>query len=192
MSFLNYQMLLKNLSQKFLFSIIILTTIFSIITSTNQSINKRKLYKNDLVGNLQFTSKSVFYNPPFPKNNVTGTGDQMEDVPYKALCIILNCETGCCVGELDTLTCGDQSTCNKFRDYKIAGVVAPAVIVPICVILFITLMMLIFIKRNKFSILKSFLLAFLCIFIVTIPYILYYARKKADDSEIKKIIQKQK
>jgi L-asparagine transporter-like permease len=194
MSFLNSKTKGNHLLKNKLFPIFIISLIFLVIRPTNESNNKRNLYKNNLLGNIQFNSKSIFYNPPFAKNNVTGTGDIMQDVPYKALCLILNCQTGCCVGELDNISCGDSNTCNTFTSHVTTKVVVPAVIIPVCIILFITLMMMIFLKRNEYSILKSFILAFLCIFIITIPYILYYSRKKSENLENSEfeIIVKQK
>lgn len=142
--------------------------------------------------NLQFTDKSIFYKIPYLKNNITGTGDIMNDVPYRALCNILNCNSGCCEGEIYSMSCGEKINCDKYFDYKAYRVVAPAVIVPIFVVLFITMLYLVFRKRNKYSILKSLFLAVLCLFIISIPYVFYYARKKADDSDIKKLMRMQK
>lgn len=183
-------------TKKFFFLLIITSSFFSIhASSKNSELNRSNLSnKNNKENqrNLQFTTKSVFYTIPFPKNNITGTGDIMNDVPYKALCNILNCNSGCCVGEIDSMSCGDKINCDKYFDYKQYRVIAPAVIVPICVFLFIILLYLVFRKRNKYSILKSLFLAVLSIFIISIPYVFYYARKKADDSYIKKLIKLQK
>ncbi len=175
----------KHFAKKLLVLTIILTNIFSISSSVKPQTDL-------IIRNLQFSSKSVYYIKPFPKNNITGTGDMMEDSAYDALCKILSCDSGCCVGNIDSISCGDGALCLVYIDYEAARVIAPAVIVPIFVILFVTLLILIFIMRNKYSFWKSFLLAVLCLFVITIPCVLYYARNRAKDSEIKNLIKKQK
>lgn len=142
--------------------------------------------------NLQYSSNSNYYKLEFIKNNVTGSGDKLMDVPYKALCVLKSCESGCCEGEIDNLICSTVESCTKYKDYNRARTVVPAVIVPCVCVLFFMLMTMIFMKRNQYSPAKSMLLAFLCFFVVTIPYILYYTRKKSTNNQIKKIIQLQK
>lgn len=195
MSFACHKLDFSLILNKSVVSIIIITSLLSVIITSNNSKSRQKNlneYNKSANRNLQFTDKSIYYNIPFPQNNITGTGDKMKDVPYNALCNILNCESGCCVGEINSLVCGDKILCDEYIDYSRYRVVMPAVIVPIFVVLFFTFMTLIFMKKNNYSFLKSTFLAGLCLFVITIPCVLYYARKKSDYTEINMLINKKR
>ena len=180
---------IKLYRKKYLLLLIIFTNILSIYSSNHFLTYSNKIENNR---NIQFTSKSIYYIIPYPKNNITGTGDIMEDSAFKALCKILSCDSGCCVGKIDSIRCGEKAICDVYNDYVTARIVVPAVIVPIVVVLFLILMILIFMKRNEYSLMKSVFLAFLCLFVITIPCVLFYARKKANNSDIKNLNKKQK
>jgi len=177
-------------SYKILIAIIIISNVLSIFTI--KDYNKNEIILNENHRNLQFSSKSVYYKIPIQKNNVTGTGDIMNDVPYKALCSILNCSSGCCIGEINLISCGDKATCDSFYNYKNIPVIVPAVIVPIFVLFFLIFLILLFSKKYGFSYLISLILAILSILIITIPCVLYYVKKNGTNFDSKVKHRKQK
>jgi hypothetical protein len=125
---------------------------------------------------IKFTSDSIYYKLEFIINDITGTGNKLKDVSYKSLCITKNCPYICCIGDIDAMTCGAQEQCKKFYDVSIVGNVIASVIFPV----FFALTFLIFFYFfNKYSNNKplSALLAFCCIFIITIPIVFFYIIK---------------
>ena len=163
--------------KKFQTFVIILLLNFYLIISTQPSIDNLPSLKDHTIiptknRNL-FSSKSIYYKTEFRQNNITGTGDILKDVPYKVLCQILNCKSGCCEGDITNVFCSSEASCKNWAYHKIAGTVTAAVVSPICIVLFFTFVFMFFYKRNKFSVLKSFILAFFSLFIITIPYLLY-------------------
>jgi len=171
--------------------IIIITTIFP-ATITNQNPNyQNKNYKRILeIQNKKFVSNSIYYVTKFPKNNISGTGDKLNDIPYRAICLLKNCNSGCCVGEINFMTCGLEINCTAYKDHEFNLVAAPAAIIPICVLFFLFVFILIFTKRNKYSFCKSVLLAVICLGVITIPFVLYYTRNAAPKKNKKKVEKK--
>lgn len=126
---------------------------------------------------VEFSSKGIYYLLNFEKNDVTGTGDKLQDVPYKAICIIKACENSCCKGDIDKIQCGTADECKIFLDSTRKGSVAAAIVIPIIVtaIFFITF----FVLWKKFNVAweLSALLAFICMFVVTIPFAILFLIK---------------
>ena len=126
---------------------------------------------------VEYSSKGIYYTLVYPKNDITGTGDRLQDVPFKALCIIKSCTSGCCIGEINNLQCGTVDDCKIYFDSTRTGNVAAAVIIPIAVTaIFLAAL---FILRKKYNVAwdLSFLLAFTCMFVITIPFVIWYLCK---------------
>lgn len=168
------------------FGIILLLNFYLIISTQPNIDNLRSLkdYTIILTKNRNlFSSKSIYYKTEFRQNNITGTGDILKDVPYKVICQILNCVSGCCEGDITNVFCSIEANCKNWAYHKIAGTVTAAVVSPICIVLFFTFVFMFFYKRNKFSVLKSFILAFFSLFIITIPYLLYCFKPNKENSD---------
>lgn len=173
----------NNIKKTFL-TFFFMTIFFSnILTKENKARNLQK--KRD------FSSNSIYYLTKFPFNSVTGTGNELNDIPYRALCITRKCDSGCCVGKINQMQCGTAADCKTYNNYEYFLMIAPATLIPISILIFLSLFILLFTKRNQYSFLKSFLLAFICLGIITIPFVLYYARKAAPKKK-KKIENKNK
>lgn len=164
---------------------LIITLINSILFSPlNGNIQKtRNLQELDYI---KFSSDSIYYKIKYIKNDITGTGNKLQDVSYKGLCIIKNCPNLCCIGEIDSMICGSEEQCKEFYDNSISTNVALAVILPI---LFLAIFLIAFHLFNKNSNSKnkalSVILAFSCIFIITIPFVFLYVKmfKPYEESE---------
>lgn len=165
---------------KILFYLTLVNIIFSTISTKKVYFQHETLNENKR--NLQYALQSVYYNIVYPANDITGTGDRLKDVPYKVLCKLMTCETGCCVGEIDYMSCGLASDCKLYSDYsKIGGMVA-AIVIPIGVSILLILLFIFFLKVKKYSCGSSFCLCFGCLFIVPIPFVLYYCFCKKNSS----------
>lgn len=162
------------IKKKLLLIGITIISLFTLIANTTNFLTKSNQRNLQYV---EFWSEGIYYLLDFPKNDVTGTGDKLQDVPYKALCIIKACENSCCTGEINQMQCGTADQCREFLDSTKKGNVAAAVVVPIIVtaIFFIAF----FVMWKKFNVAweLSGLLAFICMFIVTIPFVLLYLVK---------------
>ena len=145
---------------------------------TISNSNKDSLHKNSkrILQKREYSSNSIYYETIFTQNNITGTGDKLKDVPYRSFCLVKNCISGCCEGDINLMICGTDITCGAYKDHENYLVVAPAVLIPVCILIFLTIFVLIFTKRNEYSFSKSLLLAVICLGIITIPFVLYYAR----------------
>ncbi len=87
------------------------------------------------------TNNRLLYDLDFKINNITGTGDVVTDETYRASCLLLNCESGCCEGSQSEIKCGIKDNCifyqnhvDKWKTLKIvfgiiAGVVGLAIII---------------------------------------------------------------
>ena len=84
---------------------------------------------------VKFSDTGIFYNIKFPKNDITGTGDKLQDSAYRALCITKRCANQCCTGEINDLICASQEQCKQFYDTSIVGNVAAAIIIPISIVI---------------------------------------------------------
>jgi len=132
--------------------------------------------------NLQYSLNSIYYNIVYPANDITGTGDKLKDVPYKVVCKILNCVSGCCVGEIDNMRCGAIADCKVYSDYsKVPGMIA-AIVVPIGVFILLAALFYYLLKHRKYSCSTAFCMCLGCIFVITIPIVLYYLLFKKENS----------
>lgn len=167
----------------FLLSIILILFPALITSLFLQTPNPRNLQDY-----IKYSNDGIFYKIEFPKNDITGTGDKLQDVPYKTLCIIKNCPNTCCLGEIDALVCGTKEECKQFYDTSIVGNIVAAVIIPIFILSVFILAFYCFYKRSKNKGLSA-LFAFACIFIITIPLVIWYLWKYkpfGEDEEHKK------
>ena len=170
-----------------LFYIALFNILFATITSkkiSTENLENQKQNKR----NLQYAMNSIYYNLMYPANDITGTGDKLKDVPYKVLCKILACNSGCCVGEVDNMRCGVADDCKVYSNYAgIPGMVI-AIVVPIAVFLILVFLFVFFMKYKKYSCVKSFCLCLGCLFIVTIPIVIYFyfCKKEASVTPNKK------
>jgi len=163
----------KYLSRLIIFSLIPLITISSFLPQSKD----RNLQNLQNLSYTEFSSKGIYYKVEFPKNDITGTGDKLQDIPYKALCLIKSCVSGCCEGDIDKIQCGTEENCKNYYDSTKKGNVAAAVIIPILV----TAIFLItsFVLRFKYHIEwdLSLLYGFTCMFVITIPFVIWHIMK---------------
>ena len=126
---------------------------------------------------------SIYYNLAYPANNITGTGDVLKDVPFRVLCMLLACNSGCCVGEIDNMRCGLAADCQVYLDYsKIPGMVV-AIVVPIGVFILLTALFIYLNRFKKYSCCSAFCMCLGCLLVITIPVVIYYLLcKKQKDS----------
>lgn len=162
-----------------------------LINNNNNFLNKfttsRFLQENRLQDYIKFSSDSIFYKLEYPKNDITGTGDQLQDSPYRALCIIKQCPNTCCFGEIDNLVCGTSAQCKQFYDYSILGNVLSAILITLLFFGIFSGAFCCFYKKYK-KFWPCVLLAFICMFIITIPFVIYvlWKYKIFDDEKEKK------
>lgn len=166
--------------RKKLICIISFICILSLISCQGQSQNQNLFLSKNR--NLQYSLGSIYYELVYPINNLTGTGDRLKDVPYKVQCKIKQCESGCCVGEIDKMLCGDPADCAIYLEESrkptlLAGIVIPVGLLIIFIVLFIS-----FRKVYKLSVGQSICLAFGCLTIVLIPFVAYYVYKESKDN----------
>lgn len=147
------------------------------LSHVNMSQSKGALISSE-ERNLQYSMKSIYYDLVYPSNDLTGTGDKLKDVPYKVLCKIIACTTGCCVGEIDNMRCGAANDCKTYKDYSNMGGVIAAIVVPISVTIILVFLTLLFNKKWKYTCCTSFVMALGCIFIIPLPFIIYCICKK--------------
>lgn len=126
---------------------------------------------------LQYSLGSIYYETENPINNLTGTGDRLKDVPYKVLCRIKQCESGCCIGEIDNMLCGPADRCALYLEESkfpglIMGIIIPVVLFIIFVVLFLT-----FKKNYKMKTCRSVCFALCVLTIILIPYVIYWMYK---------------
>jgi len=167
-------------TRKICIYISILSVILSVFSS--QRVLRNELQTKTKNRNLQYAANSIFYNLAYPANNITGTGDLLKDVPFKVLCKLLACNSGCCVGEIDNMRCGIANDCQVYLDYsKIPGMVV-AIVVPIAVFLILTALFVFLYKFKNYSCCSAFCMCLGCLFIVTIPVVVYLLLSKKKDS----------
>ncbi len=149
---------------------------------------KNDFLNSQFLRNLQyaeFSSNGVYYLIDNPKNSITGTGDRLKDTPYKALCVIKDCPSGCCIGEINNLECGLPEDCKMYFGLIRRGHVSAAVLIPIAVTaaFFVGLFVMRIVFKATWTI--SLLTAFTCIFIITIPFVIcyFYKNKKLINCE---------
>lgn len=174
---------MKNTMQNVFSKIFTLKALILIIALANifiPAINSKKIWvqeqENNLSNkrNLQYGLNSIYYNIAYPANDITGTGDRLKDVPYKVLCKILSCVSGCCVGEIDNMRCGLAADCKVYSDYaNLPGMIA-AIVVPIGVFFLLIAFSFYLVKFKKYSCCGAFCMCAGLVFIVTIPIVIYY------------------
>lgn len=170
----NSNYLSKSLTRQLLFYV----SLFSVLLTTFQAKRVLIAENNHEIKqknrNLQYALNSIYYNLVYPANNITGTGDFLKDVPYKVQCMILACNSGCCVGEIDNMRCGLASDCQIYLDYsKLPGMVA-AIVIPIGVFVLLVAFFVYLNKFRKYSCSGAFCMCLGCLFVVTIPFVLYH------------------
>lgn len=73
----------------------------------------------DLYTTTTKNSKTIVYSKSFDlDNNITGTGNKLEDIAYNSVCEGLQCQSGCCEGIINSMTCGSPDNCKKYYAYK--------------------------------------------------------------------------
>jgi len=166
----------RNLIKTKFTAIIILVCINLIFTSEFLYDNSsRNLQQQQYV---EYSNNGVFYTLNYPKNDITGTGDKLQDSPYKVLCILKACPGGCCIGEINNLQCETAENCKMYFDSTRKGNVAAAVIIPIVVTaIFLIAFFLLRKYYNKASLFYIALLSFICMLVITIPFVILYLIK---------------
>lgn len=149
--------------------------LFSLVATNFSFLNKNN--DRELQSYVEYSSNGIYYNLKYPKNHITGSGDKLADVPYRVLCIIKACES-CCVGEINNLQCGSAEECKTYLDSTRIGSIVAAVIVPIGVTCIFIVAYLILNKKCKLPWDLSLVLAFTCMFVITIPFVIWYVMKK--------------
>ena len=160
----------------FFFSIIAIAILFPLLTSSTflKNIDTRYLQTQNYI---KFTGSGIYYKIDYVKNDITGTGDILQDSPYRALCIVKKCPNVCCLGEINSLTCGTAAQCQQFYDTSIIPNVVMACIFPIFFLAVFLIAFYCFYKKSNKKRLSA-LLAFGCIFIITIPLVLFIIWKR--------------
>lgn len=154
--------------------------IISIIPFTHSENKSPKFFSETQARNLQYTqfsSSGIYYTLKYPKNDITGTGDILQDVSFKVMCVIKKCPGGCCIGELNNVQCATAEDCKMYFDSTRVGNVAAAIIIPISVTALFIIFLILFLKKYKLACDISFLLAFTCMFVITIPFVFCYIKK---------------
>lgn len=175
--------------KKILLYIALFNVLFSVI-SLKKISNEYNRQQKESNRNLQYALNSIYYNKVYPANDITGTGDKLKDVPYKVLCKILNCVSGCCVGEIDNMRCGAAADCKVYSDYsKLPGMIA-AIVVPIGFFILLVAFCYYLMKYRKYSFSSAFCMCLGFLFILTIPLVLYYLLCKKENRVGSKTINK--
>jgi hypothetical protein len=156
--------------------VFIILFLYIITFTSTKSTNQLNNYKQSR--NLQYSIGSVYYELQYPLNDLTGTGDRLKDVPYKVKCKILACETGCCVGEIDKMSCGPQMDCAIYLD-KLNNMTI-SIVVPVVIGFFVIFAILLFtfLKIYKIPLFTSICLSLGCLSIILIPWVIYFVYKK--------------
>ena len=163
-------------SKKKMICIVSLLCLISLISSPAVEISKSSKGRN-----LQYSLGSIYYQLEYPMNVLTGTGDRLKDVPYRVKCKLQKCETGCCVGEIDNMTCGAADDCTIYLDASKIPYLLTAIIIPIGIFVIFIILLITFLKVYKLSIGLSFCFALGCLTIVLIPCVAYFVYKESKD-----------
>ena len=160
-----------NFNKKRMISIMSFICLISLISSPAVEITSKIQSRN------LYSLGSIYYELVYPINNLTGTGDRLKDVPYQVQCKIKKCDTGCCVGEIDNMTCGLKANCVLYLDESklptlLAGIIIPLALLIIFIILFIT-----FTKVYKLPTGQSICFSLGCFTIILIPFVAYFVYK---------------
>jgi hypothetical protein len=141
---------------------------------------------NKELRNLITYVKNMYYNPPFPKfNNITGTGNLIRDKAYKAICLSLNCASGCCNGDINAMTCGSDEECIEYNNYyRILVIIITSIMVPVFSFLIILVIVNLCERQNtccESLIVTFFIIGMIIVFPISllILFIRYIRRDKA-------------
>lgn len=149
---------------------------FSSTSTQNHQLNFLQQSRN-----LQYSLGSIYYELAYPINNLTGTGDRLKDVPYKVQCKIKQCDSGCCVGEIDSMVCGLASDCAVYLEKSREPSLIIGIVVPFSLLIIFLILFIIFRKGYNVPTGKSMLYALLCLTIVLIPFIAYWIYKNKEN-----------
>lgn len=160
--------------------IIFLISFLYLISSTAALSNIKTIQKEKEKESrkLQYSLGSIYYELQYPLNNLTGTGDRLKDVPYKVQCKILACASGCCVGEIDNMSCGPAADCAIYLDALETNTLIIAVCVAVVFLIIFAILFITFKKIYKFSISASTCLALGCMTIFLIPCVIWFVCKE--------------
>jgi hypothetical protein len=139
-----------------------------------KNINERYLQTQNYI---KYTGSGIYYKIDYPKNDITGTGDILQDSPYRALCIVKQCSNICCLGDINSLTCGTREQCQQFYDTSVIPNVVGAVLGPLIILAIFLIAYFCFLTKSNKKCLSA-LLALACIFIITIPFVLFFIWKR--------------
>jgi hypothetical protein len=157
--------------------IIIFLVLAIIKLTTNSTVSTHTEPQNRLAFASVFVSrgKHIIYDPPFQRfNNVTGTGNMFRDNAYNAICMSLNCETGCCSGDTNIMACGALDECNAYIGYVRAWMIAGITIASVILILnIISMIVKCYGRRQSFCEAMKFTLLVVTA-IVFFPFFLVY------------------
>lgn len=156
------------------FSLVALLCPLLISSTFLRNINERILQTQNYI---KYTGSGIYYKIDYPKNDITGTGDILQDSPYRALCIVKQCPNICCLGEINGLTCGTATQCKQFYDTSIIPNVVSAILFPLFFLGIFLIAYFCFYKKSNKKCLSA-ALAFACIFIITIPFVLLFIWKR--------------
>lgn len=174
-----------NISSKIFQRIMICLVSFLCLTNLTTSSFAKQVSNRatpPLTRNLEYSLGSIYYELVYPINNLTGTGDKLKDVPYKVQCKILECDTGCCVGEIDNMVCGVAQDCAVYLEKsKEAGLII-AIIVPVSLFIIFLILFITFKKVYNISTGKSMCYALGCLTIILIPLIAYLIYKRKENA----------
>lgn len=163
------------ITKNLLRALILMTSLMSLITPQSNFLNLHN--ERNLQNYVQYSPNGIYYTLKYPKNDITGSGDKLADVPYKVLCVLKACST-CCVGEINNMKCGTAEECKTYLDETRVGSKVAAIIVPIGVTIIFIIAFIIFYKKYKLSLGFSLLLAFICMFVITTPFVIWYMKSK--------------
>jgi hypothetical protein len=154
--------------------IILFLKIYSIPTSgISIDISKTPLnLQEDKIS--RHSKKNIYYYTIYKPNNITGTGNLLEDTAYRTICATLACSYGCCNGDINVMKCGTEADCDEYNSYKLIGKIIMIIILSLVGLFFILCLALKVCNRNKTT-KENMLLAGLIVFIIAfIPFVSVY------------------
>jgi hypothetical protein len=102
----------------------LILSIFSIKVESLTNLNHLRNLQAESTKSNSLFSKSLYYTPQFEKfNNFTGTGNQLRDEAYRAICFSMNCQYECCEGDTNKMSCGDFKDCQVYKTYATSYVI---------------------------------------------------------------------
>ena len=110
---------------------------------------------------------SLYYSIKYEYNNVTGTGNRLIDVLYRAKCDLMKCDY-CCLGELNNMECSTEKICQPFYNWAKFLRLLPLIIIAGIMVIFFFILLIISLcakkdcrKALKFACYYMLLVAFL-------------------------------